>query len=138
LEEGYGDSVYAGAGVGSGASAGGESGAAEFDFGDCGVPPIPVDVAAMTGMNTEAATPTKVDDTSKREASSLRSLGVTTKGKAREGGVAAGRLQAASPMRKRSWQQIHRALEFESARKKERPGNTDDGRNELGIARIRA
>jgi len=102
-------------------------------LGIAGVPPIPVDVAPMAGMNTDAATATKADDTSKRDPSSLRSLGMTTKSETR-----GSRAQAASPMRRRSWQQINRALEFESARKKERPGNADDGTNGLGIARIRA
>jgi hypothetical protein len=107
-------------------------------LGIAGVPPIPVEAAPVATMNTDAATPTKADGTSKRDPSSLRSLGMTTNGKGPESGAAVGRAQAASPMRKRSWQQINRALEFESARKKERPGNADDGTNELGIARIRA
>ena len=102
-------------------------------LGIAGVPPIFVDVAPVAGRNTDAAVATKADETGEREASSLRLLGMTAKSETREG-----RGQAASPMRRRSWQQIHRALEFESARKKERPGNADDGANGLGIARIRA
>jgi hypothetical protein len=102
-------------------------------LGIAGVPPIFVDVAPVAGRNTDAAAATKADETGEREASSLRSLGMTAKSETRESHA-----QAASPMRRRSWQQIHRALEFESARKKERPGNADDGANGLGTARIRA
>ena len=102
-------------------------------LGIAGVPPIRVETASIAEMNTDAATATKADDTSKRDPSSLRSLGMTTKSETR-----GSRAQAASPMRRRSWQQINRAVEFESARKKERPGNADDGTNGLGIARIRA
>ena len=102
-------------------------------LGIAGVPPIFVDVVPVAGRNTDEAAAMKADETGEREASSLRSLGMTVKSETREG-----RGQAASPMRRRSWQQIHRALEFESARKKERPGNADDGANGLGTARIRA
>jgi hypothetical protein len=102
-------------------------------LGIAGVPPILVDVAPVAERTKDAAAATKADEIGEREASSLRSLGMTEKSETREG-----RAQAASPMRRRSWQQIHRALEFESARKKERPGNADDGVNGLGIARIRA
>ncbi len=102
-------------------------------LGIAGVPPILVDVAPVAGRNTDAAAATKADETGEREASSLRSLGMTAKSETREG-----RAQAASPMRRRSWQQIHRALEFESARKKEKRGDIDAGANGLGIARVRA
>ena len=102
-------------------------------LGIAGVPPIVVDVACVAGRNTDAAAVTKADETGEREASSLGSLGMTVKSETREG-----RGQAASPMRRRSWQQIHRALEFESARKKEKRGEVDAGANGLGIARIRA
>jgi hypothetical protein len=118
-------------------------------LGIAGVPPIPVDVASAE-MNTDGQTATRADDPSRRDPSSLRSLGMTTKGTSNgdalraspgmttKSGTRERRVQAASPMRKRSWQQINRALEFESARKKERPGNVDAGANGLGIARIRA
>jgi hypothetical protein len=104
-------------------------------LGIAGVPPIPVDVESAAGMSVDAVS---ADEKSTRDPLSLRLPGMTTNGKGRASGAAAGRAQAASPMRKRSWQQINRALEFEFARKKEKPGNTDAGTNGLGIARIRA
>jgi hypothetical protein len=104
-------------------------------LGIAGVPPIPVDVESAAGMSVDAVS---ADEKSTRDPLSLRLPGMTTNGKGRASGAAAGRAQAASPMRKRSWQQINRALEFESARKKEKPGNAEAGTNGLGIARIRA
>jgi hypothetical protein len=102
-------------------------------LGIAGVPPIFVNDAPVAGRNTDAAAATKADETGEREASSLGSLGMTVKSETRDG-----RGQAVSPMRRRSWQQIHRALEFESARKKEKRGDVGAGANGLGIARIRA
>jgi hypothetical protein len=104
-------------------------------LGIAGVPPIPVDVESAAGMSVDAVS---ADEKSTRDPLSLRLPGMATNGKGRASGAAAGRAQAASPMRKRSWQQINRALEFESARKKEKPGNAEAGTNGLGIARIRA
>jgi len=111
-------------------------------LGIAGVPPIPVEAAPVETFAAPVADcdadAANADEKSTRDPSLLRSLGMTTNGKTREIGAAAGRAQAASPMRRRSWQQINRALEFESARKKEKPGNADAGTNGLGIARIRA
>ena len=102
-------------------------------LGIAGVPPIRVDVAPVAEMNTDAAVAASAHEQSQRDPSSLCSLGMTTKSETREG-----RGQPASPMRRRSWQQIHRALEFESARKKEKRGEVDAGANGLRIARARA
>ncbi len=109
-------------------------------LGIAGVPPICVVTASMetfgtpvADLNVDAAKATKADDTSRRDPSLLRSIGMTVKSETR-----GGRGQTASPMRRRSWQQIHRALEFESARKKEKHGDANDGTSRLGVARIRA
>jgi len=99
-------------------------------LGIAGVPPITVETMAVDGIGAAATgvAGADADHRSKRDPSSLRSLGMTTKGKGTGEAPAlykatAGRVQAASPLRRRSWQQINRTLEFESARKKERPGS---------------
>jgi hypothetical protein len=67
-------------------------------LGIAGVPPIPVDRESL--VEAQAAPP--VGTKRKTSADSNRS----------------GAARLASPMRRRSWQQINRMLEFESAKKK--------------------
>ncbi len=116
-------------------------------LGIAGVPPITVETARVEGITAVAVGAADSDDTTKRDPSSLRLLGMKTNGeragetpalrkaKAGVGGTPAlqTRVPVASPMRRRSWQQINRALEFASARKKERPG-TEPGAEDFRSA----
>jgi hypothetical protein len=82
-------------------------------LGIAGVPPIPVQAAEVEGVR-EPSHPTNSKET-------------VAKGSATPNarvGVQAGSAQIAAPLRRRSWQQINRMLEFESA-KKEKPGHTE-------------
>ncbi len=108
-------------------------------LGIAGVPPItaepaPLDgfAAPVVGLHTETECAFEAGGSGKRESSSLRSLGMRATGKetgqaeatrtSRMSRGTGGRVHVAAPLRKRSWQQINRALEFASARK-EKPGS---------------
>jgi hypothetical protein len=106
-------------------------------LGIAGVPPIPVPEMSANGEN-RAATPTRARVRSLprprdpiRGAQNARSVPLPSIGgaKASDGAAADSAAESATasgdaapsiavPMRRRSWQQINRMLEFESARKK--------------------
>jgi hypothetical protein len=69
-------------------------------LGIAGVPPLPADEVGAGAIHAVASDRPRYGSSSGRPASS-------------------GRAQLASPMRRRSWQQINKALEFEYGRKKE-------------------
>ena len=77
-------------------------------LGIAGVPPIPVEAASVGRLGVPA-----LNDASAANAD----------GSSLTRGAHSRRVQGASPMRRRSWQQINRALEFASARRKEKPGD---------------
>jgi hypothetical protein len=97
-------------------------------LGIAGVPPITVESAPEDAFVLPAGdVPCDGDAASEMSMSGPSAVGshVTAKG-SRAGKTPAlhrGNVQVAAPMRKRSWQQINRALEFASVRKKERSGN---------------
>ena len=106
-------------------------------LGIAGVPPITVETARAEGITAVAVGAADSDDTTKRAPSSLRLLGMTTNGeRAGETPALQTRVPVAAPMRRRSWQQINRALEFASARKKEKPGSQPQ--NEPGNEKLKS
>jgi len=78
-------------------------------LGIAGVPPIPVSLEELEASGNSAL--------AREERKAELSLKRTLRSNQR-------RLQATGPMRRRSWQQINRSLEFESGQKKEN-GNGD-------------
>lgn len=78
-------------------------------LGIAGVPPIPISREELEASGDSAL----AREERKAELSLKRTIRSNQRG-----------LQAAGPMRRRSWQQINRSLEFESAQKKEN-GNGD-------------
>jgi hypothetical protein len=84
-------------------------------LGIAGVPPIPIQELDARDLCAAAMT-NIVADGKVVENPQLKTATV-------------GHPQAAAPLRRRSWQQINRTLEFESA-KKDRPGSVGSGSNQ--------
>ncbi len=83
-------------------------------LGIAGVPPITVPATSAADFVAPRERETSFSD---------ESLSSETKTPLADSATKAERVQVAAPMRRRSWQQINRTLEFESARKKEKAGN---------------
>jgi hypothetical protein len=82
-------------------------------LGIAGVPPIPVQASEVEAVR-EPSPAAKSKETSLKASATLNA----------RAGVQTGSVQVAAPLRRRSWQQINRMLEFESA-KKEKPGHAE-------------
>lgn len=80
-------------------------------LGIAGVPPIPTD------LPTSCAEPLRIAHPAPLPGPEAPPSGPGASSRERRGQLAAGGVPVAGPLRRRSWQQINRMLEFESARK---------------------
>jgi len=85
-------------------------------LGIAGVPPIPVDIP------TNCSEPPRTTHSAPRSGLEAPPSGPGTSSRGELGKSAQGSVRMAAPLRRRSWQQINRMLEFESA-KKTTPGD---------------
>ncbi len=80
-------------------------------LGIAGVPPIPADIP------TSRAEPPRITHPAPRPGLGASPSGPGTSSRGRLGRLADGGARVTAPLRRRSWQQINRMLEFESAKK---------------------
>lgn len=91
-------------------------------LGIAGIPPITVAAPNCAASEQEGACGKRLRGASEREGICATGLGLSS---AVGTGTSPGGEQVATPVRRRSWHQINRALEIDSARKKEQSaGNT--------------